>query len=648
MKFWRSRTSSPTSTVAATPAVSDDVAAAEQLISSGQALEDNGQPAEALTQYLQAIERAPQSAKACLNAGNAYRLLQDNPAAIGMYRRAAKLDPASAAAQLNLGTALLVDAMTGPAEQAYREALRLRPDMVEAWVGLGCVLDTGERTPEAIVAYTRALEIQPAHAGAASNLSSVYMKMLDVGAARQTLVDFLRHCPDDRMILQTLAAIEEGAGRIGESLAIQRALVEREPFDFRAWSMLIFNSCYVPELTAQDCLDECRRFGHALEVRVPARSLLRPTSGEVERRLRVGYVSADFRIHPVANFMHPVLRCHDRGSFEVFCYHAWKESDRITADLKTVSDHWRDVATCDDDGLADIIQQDRIDILVDLSGHSGGNRLGVFARKPAPIQFTWLGYLGTTGLSRMDYRLCDARTDPVGVAEAWQTEIPARLPDSQWCYDQRIVAVPAVTPLPRSTRGFWTFGSFNNYRKLNDRVLAAWAQVLKAIPDSRLRLFSFENAESGERAVATLTGHGIERRRIDWLLRTSPEDHFDAFADIDIALDSFPYNGATTTCDAFFMGVPVLVVDGERSIARGGTSLLNTIGLADWIADTEQQLPAVAQRQLASVDSIARLRAELRPRMRGSALMDAARFTQGLEAQYRSAWHRMCQSAEGA
>ncbi len=269
----------------------------------------------------------------------------------------------------------------------------------------------------------------------------------------------------------------------------------------------------------------------------------------------------------------------------------------------------------------------------------------MFARKPAPAQFTWLGYLGTTGLTRMDYRLCDSHTDPVGVAEHWHSETPARLPDSQWCYDQRIVSLPAASPLPRLARGYWTFGSFNNYRKLNEQVFAAWADVLKAIPESRLRLFSFENAESGDRALAALAARGIESHRLSWHLRTSPQGHFDSFADIDVALDSFPYNGATTTCDALLMGVPVLAVAGERSLARGGVSLLNTIGMPDWIAESEQLLAPIARRQLADVETISQLRAELPLRMRKSALMDASRFTRNLESLYHSAWRRWCESA---
>ena len=640
MKSWFQRKAASPSQTAP-----DNGAAADQLIASGQALEDQGDAAAALALYLKAAELAPRSAKAQLNAGNACRLLGDLAAAIEHYRQAMALDAGSAGARLNLGTALLAAEHYREAEQAYRAALELRPDWVEAWIGLACALEAGKALLEAVAAYSRALALQPDHVGAASNLSQLQLRALDVAGARRTLRDFLRQAPQHRELWQRLATLELDAGRIEDSLAIQRQLIEQQPDDFAAWSVLLFHLSYHAEVDAAQNLREHRRFGELLESRVAPRQLPRPGPGDSGRRLRVGYVSGDFNIHPIANFIHPVLRCHDRAAFEVYCYHTQDNADALTAELRRLTDHWREADALDDEALTDAIQQDRIDVLVDLSGHSGGNRLGVFARKPAPLQYTWLGHLSTTGLSRMDYRLCDAHTDPEGLAESWQTEAPARLPHSQWCYDQRIVDLPAATPLPRLQNGHWTFGSFNNYRKLNARVYAAWAQVLRAVPDSRLRLFSFENQESGERALDGLAAHGIERQRLSWHLRTSPQGHFESFAGIDAALDAFPYNGATTTCDALLMGVPVLTVAGSRSLSRGGVSLLGSIGMNDWIAATEEQLAPLAQRQLAQVDAIARLRAELPQRMRASVLMDAPRFTRNLESQYHSAWRRWCEGA---
>ncbi len=644
MKSWLQRTLFNSKKAAAEP-VARAHPQIEELILAGQALEDAGRPEEALSRYQAALQLDPQSAKAHLNAGNAQRLSGDHSAAMASYRRAAELDPGSCAAQLNLGTSLLAAGLPVPAEQAYRAALRLQPERVEAWAGLGCALEELKLFDEAVAAYSRALAIQPDHVGAASNLSNLQVRALDVAGARHTLREFLRHTPEQRELMERLATVELDAGRIEDSLAIQRRLVEQQPDDFAAWSILIFNSCYQPGISAEDSLRENLRFGRLLESRINPRPALLPAAGDAERRLRVGYVSGDFNLHPIANFAYPILRQHDRAGFEIFCYHTQDNADHLTAELRTLADQWRDIAGMDDEHCADAIRQDGIDILVDLSGHSGGNRLPVFARKPAPLQYTWLGYLGTTGLSRMDYRLCDAHTDPPGLAEAWLSETPARLPDSQWCYEQRTAALPPPSPLPRLARGHWTFGSFNNYRKLNPPVFAAWADVLKAIPDARLRLYSFENSESGEAALAALAAHGVERERLSWHLRTSPQEHFHSFADIDVALDAFPYNGATTTCDALLMGVPVLAAAGTRSLSRGGVSLLNTVGLPDWIAESEPLMATVAKRQLADVAGIARLRAELPQRMRASPLMDAARFTRNLEAHYRCAWQRWCGGA---
>lgn len=646
VKSWFKR-SPPPQAPAPPPIVPEppQAGAVEDLIAAGNTLEDQGEPAAALARYRKALELDPRSARAHLNAGNAQRLLRDNTAAVASYRQAAALDPASSGAQFNLGIALLAQGMPDAAAQACQAALQLRPEWAEAWITLGCALEETNTLPQAVTAYERAAAIQPGHPGAASNLSALQLRLLDVAGARRTLSGYLQHAPDDRVLTQRLAFLEMDAGRIGESLAIQRRLVEQQPDDFAAWSVLFFHSCYDPELDVAEHFALQRRFGQRLEARVQPLPQSRPAAGERERRLRVGYVSGDLCLHPMANFVAPLLRCHDRQHFEVYCYHTQDNADWLTAELRALGDplddHWREAGALDDEQLAQLIRQDRIDILVDLSGHSGGNRLGVFARKPAPLQYTGLGYLGSTGLSRMDYRLCDAHTDPAG-AEAWQTETPARLPDSQWCYEPRTAALPAPTPLPRLARGHWTFGSVNNYRKLNPRVYAAWAALLQAVPNSRLRLYSFENAESGERALDALAAHGVDRARLSWHLRTGPQQHFESFADIDVALDSFPYNGATTTCDALLMGVPVLAVAGSRAIARGGVSLLSGIGLRDWIAAAEGELAQVAQRQLADVEAMARLRAELPQRMRAGALMDAPRFTRNLESQYHAAWHRCC------
>jgi predicted O-linked N-acetylglucosamine transferase (SPINDLY family) len=614
----------------------------DELVAEGQALEDQGRPAEALARYRRAIAERPRSVRAHLNAGNAFRLLKDEAAAVAMYRRAVELDAGSAPAHFNLGTALHARREFVDAEREFRAALHLRPQWAEACVGLACALEETGAAEEAAAAYSRALAIEPAHAGAAANLSALQAANQDTEAARRTLSDSLRLSPDHPLLLKRLAILELDEGRLTESLRIQRAVIAQNPQDFSAWSTYLFNLSYVPGLSAEENLAEHARFGQLLEAVTTVRSLPAAADRDADRRLRVGYVSGDFNRHAMASFTRPVIRCRDRSAFEVICYHTLHNEDQVTVAIRELADHWRNVADIDDEAFADQVVADRIDILVDLSGHSHGNRLGVFARKPAPVQLSWIGYQNTTGLSRIDYRVCDSYTDPPGVAERWHTETPVRLPGSQLCYEQQLTALPAPSVLPRLASGQWTFGSFNNYRKLNDQVVSAWADLLRSIDGSRLRLFTFESRESAERVIGALIDRGIDRARLDWIPRAPPEQYFDSFAGVDVALDPFPYNGATTTCDALLMGVPVLAVAGSRSIARGGISLLNTIGMRDWIAPSDTELAAVAQRQLANVEAIARLRQELPQRMRNSALMDAPRFTRNLEAQYRRAWRRYC------
>jgi predicted O-linked N-acetylglucosamine transferase (SPINDLY family) len=619
-------------------------AVVEALIASGQRLEDDGHPAEALAKYREALALTPNSARAYLNLGNAQKLLNDAPGALASYRRAVEIDPENGSAQMNLGNSLLVAKMLPLAEQCYRAALRLRPDWAEALVALGCVLEESGSVEEAAAAYRRALAIDPGHEGAALNLTDLQNAAGDLAGARQVLVEYLEHTPS-LVLLQRLAGIEWNAGRIGEAIRILREMAEREPEQFAVRSVFLFYLNFLPEITARKLLLAHQQFGRSLEARISAMSGSMPIKGDSERRLRIGYVSPDFRRHPVANFIAPALRCHDRQAVELFCYYLHAEEDDVTLKLKALADQWRAAANWNDETLAQNIQTDQIDILVDLAGHTAENHIGVFARKPTPVQFTWLGYQCTTGLSRVDYRICDASTDPIGQSEQWQTEVPVRMPDSQWCYEP-LNEMPKSTLLPRLSRGYWTFASINNGRKLNESALKVWAKILNEFPESRIRFSRLQNKETETWVLRTLTNHGVASERVQILGFLPRDRYFNSFSDIDVALDTFPYNGTTTTCESLLLGLPVLTVAGKCSHSRVGISLLNTVGLQDWIAESDRELSAVALRQLADVEAVARLRTVLPQRMRASALMDAPRFTRNLEAQYRWAWRRWCESGK--
>lgn len=608
------------------------------LIQRGNELEDRGDVAAALQCYQQAIDAAPHSASAHLNAGNALLAMGRAADAASRYRRAADLDPASSAGFFNLGVACLHQRDFAAAACAYRRALELQPDRVEAWVGLGCALEE-DHVEDAVDAYRTALERDPAHAGAAVNLSNCLRKLGNAADARQVLAAVLRRDPQSLLAIRGMADIDRETGRPEAAVAGYRAALAGQPDDLALHSSLLFAMNFLPEASAEEILAEHVRFGERLARGV--RRLDLRVHRDAGRRLRVGYLSGDFRGHSVACFVAPLFEHHDRQQVEVHAFQTVPGGDAVTRTLVSLADRWHDISVADDDAAAERIRAAGIDVLVDLAGHTGGGRLPLLARKPAPVQFTWLGYLCTTGVAAIDYRLCDRHTDPEGVAEAWQVETPARMPDSQWCYRPLIEVPGQPMPLPRLQRGFWTFGSFNSGSKLNSRVLAAWSAILHAIPGSRLRVVCA--ADDQEAFVRrSFADQGIDASRLDLAGRTGIQEYFASFAGVDIALDTFPYSGGTTTCDALLMGVPVVTVAGSRAVSRSGVSLLRTAGLDEWIADDPQALPDLVQRLTADPARVQLLRRELPSRMRASPLMDGPRFAANLEALFRRAWQKYC------
>jgi predicted O-linked N-acetylglucosamine transferase (SPINDLY family) len=351
-------------------------------------------------------------------------------------------------------------------------------------------------------------------------------------------------------------------------------------------------------------------------------------------RVRVGYLSGDFIQHPVALFLRPVLMHHDGARFELFGYSNNAKEDGMTQEIRSRIDHWRNIASLDDDAAAQLVRADDLDVLIDLSGHSARSRILLFNFRCAPVQATWLGYLNTTGLRSADFRICDRFTDPPGMTEALHSEELLQLPDSQWCYlpvfDIRRVPTPK-----RKAPEHVVFGSFNHASKLSDRCIDLWCRVLRAVPGSEVRLYA---APAGQ-ATAALRGRfeqrGIERGRISVEPRTNIADYFAAIGDVDVALDSIPYNGGTTTCDVLWMEVPLVALAGDRPAARSGVSILSTLRLSELIAATDDEYVAINVRLAKDVEWRRHLRNTLRERMRTSPLMDAARFTRGFEDAIR-------------
>jgi len=363
-----------------------------------------------------------------------------------------------------------------------------------------------------------------------------------------------------------------------------------------------------------------------------------------ERRLRIGYVSADLRRHPVAFFVEPILRSHDPAAVDAVCYDVSDQDDDMKQHLRQLVPSWRSVANLSDGELAEAVRADAIDILVDLSGHTPGNRLLTFARKPAPVQVTAIGYVATTGLTTMDYRLTDAWCDPSDANDDCYSETLWRLPFGFNCYTAP-QGLPAPGPAPHSTRGTITFGSFNNLDKISAEVLDVWGEILSRVAGSRLLLKTKTLSQTAvqRQILDRLMRHGIAPERVD-LVEWSPtlRSHFEAYRGMDIALDPFPYNGTTTTCEALMMGIPVIALLGDRHAARVSASILARLDLEVLTASDKADYVARAVALAERPETIANLRAGLRARLVRSPLADAQRYTRGLEAAYREMWQRWC------
>lgn len=466
----------------------------------------------------------------------------------------------------------------------------------------------------------------------------------DLDAAREQFEALCALRPDDLAAAEQLAMVYRGCGEIARALEIYARLSAARPGHAQAASAQLFNELYRAHDRAALFARHVgwgRRFASA-ELAAGGHANLR----DAERVLRIGYVSSDFGRTSAASFIEPLLARHDPGRFAVYCYHASERDDEVTRRFRSLAQAWREVAALDDAALCAQVRQDAIDVLVDLNGHTRGNRLTAFARKPAPVQATYLGYGATTGVGAIDYRITDAYIDPPPAADELYTEALVRLPGSMWCF----VPPPelATGPAPRAagSSGF-TFGSFNNFAKLAPELLELWVQIAARAADARFLLVGVPDGATRERVSGAFSRRGVKAERLAFRTRVAAPDYYALYRDVDVALDSFPYNGGATTCDALWMGVPVLTLTGAGAVERSGLSLLGAAGLGDWATADPGEYVERACAAAAQPARIRELRATLRARLAGSALCDAATFTAGFEAALREMWRTWCRAPSG-
>jgi predicted O-linked N-acetylglucosamine transferase (SPINDLY family) len=404
---------------------------------------------------------------------------------------------------------------------------------------------------------------------------------------------------------------------------------------------LLLTLNYHPAQTADNLYQEARRWAQLYAE--PLRWFIphHVNDRNPDRRLRIGYVSADFHDHASAFFLVPLLTAHDHQNFEIFCYAHVTRPDQRTTQMQALADQWRSTVGLSDEAVAALIQQDQIDILVDLKLHTGNNRLLVFARKPAPVQATWLGYPGSTGLGTIDYRLSDPYLDPPGVDESVYSERTIRLPDCFWCYDPLDTNPPAVGPLPALTNGFITFGCLNNFCKVHDAVLRLWAKVLHAVSSSRLLLLT-PVGSARSHVLKVLEQEGITPQRIEFVAVQPRRQYLESYQRIDLTLDSFPCNGHTTSLDSMWMGVPFVTLIGPTAMGRAGASILFNVGLPELVARSADEYVRIASELAHDLPRLGGVRSALRQRMEQSPLMDGPRFARNIEAAYRQMWRQWC------
>jgi predicted O-linked N-acetylglucosamine transferase (SPINDLY family) len=591
--------------------------------------------------FEEAVAADPGCAAAHMNLGIVLHGRGEAAAAEACHIRAVRLDPALPHAHYNLGIARLALGDVPGAESALREALRLRHDFPEAWVAMAEVLESAGRDGEALDALDSAIALRVDYAGALFNAGLLLRRLGRLDEAEARLRGVPKGHPDYANAMTALAATLRDQGKVEDAVAVMRAVVERLPDSGSAQSEFLFTLGFSDRVSAEALFAEHLWAGCRAEAETKPWRADFPNRVDPDRILNVGYLSGDFRGHSVAVFTELLFERHRRDRIRVHAYSSTPEHDPITARFMAGSDVWRDLRGQTDAAAAKVILGDEVDILVDLSGHTTPMRIGVLAGRAAPVQMTWLGYINTTGLTRVDYRITDPWADPPGLSESLHTERLLRMPHSQWCFRPPQVArgIPATRD---PGLGPFTFGSFNQYAKVSESSVALWIGALRAAPATRLRVVGVPRGSATEALIGGLTRSGIDRGRYDLVERVPLAAYYAEFSRVDACLDTTPYSGGTTTCDALWMGVPVVTLAGERSMSRSTASLLTTAGLQELIARTPDEFAQACARLSLQGARTTPDREALRSAFAASPLMDEQSFTESLEDLYRHAWREWC------
>lgn len=531
------------------------------------------------------------------------------------------------------------------AQSAYLAVLDREPENPEALLGMALLAEGAGDDAASRHYHARLERAHPGNPRALFALGNFFAKRFDFASARARYRQAVERTPTLAGAWNNLGNVEKYLGNMGESIACYDRAVAADPENAGLHSAALISLYYDGSMPHEQLLARHVAWAERHAARFYPVDPSWPNAKDPERKLRLGYVSDWFDGRVLGHFLRNVIPHHDRGQYSTYAYSSTRQPDRYTAELRGAFEQWREIGALDDDAVAGRIREDAIDILIDLDGHLPGAHLLVFARKPAPVQVTWLGYWNTTGMRTVDYILTDSHATPEGSPQRF-SEAPLHLPDTRICYAP-VSYAPAVSALPCAERGVFSFGSFNRYDKIGPELLECWVEILRQVPESRLIIKNSAIAVPNARAELSrrFAERGIAAGRVE-LRPSSPHPAMLAeYGDVDLGLDTFPYNGGLTTCEALWQGVPIVAIEGERMISRQTSAMLRLVGAADFIARTRDEYVALAVRWAGHAQALGAVRRSLRERMRASALCDGPRFDRNLEAALRGAWRAYCASA---
>jgi len=611
-----------------------------------------------------------------IKRGNAFLSDGDLPNAEACYRQALTIDPAHVAPYITLGYVLREQRRFDEASQILKQVVLLDPQKADGFYMLGTIAKEQGDVNSAIDNFNKALAIKPDFEVVYTDLCLLLFQSSQIAAAKQLMnrgiaiypenADFhyylgnlyslesnheaavasytaaLSIQPAYPEVLGNLGDILKNQGQLDEAIASLRASLALKPDYVQAFSNMLLAMQYHSVYTSAEVFAEHLRFGQLYESPLkphwPHHSNLR----DPQRRLKIGYVSGDFRNHSVAFFIEPVLETHDKSNFEIFAYYNYTVHDHVTERLSKKVDHWLSCAGMSDDQLAERIRLDGIDILVDLSGHTGYHRLLTFARKPAPLQLSWIGYQATTGLTAIDYRVTDTAMDPPGTTEQFHTETLLRIPTS--AQFQPAADSPPVNPLPALSSPWFTLACLNNLAKINQEAVHLWSRILTALPHARLMLGNATGSHTKERLLAMFAQENISEDRLIMQPKVSLPDYLKLHHQIDLALDTFPYNGGTTTLHSLNMGVPVIALAGNTPVSRAGVAILGGAGIPEFATFSEDEYVARTIEVAQDLPKLNEIRQSLRERAKPLFTTAPQQVTRPLEAAYRTIWKEWCDS----